>query len=170
MKGKKGQVGGLLSTVMIIVFALTILVAGFLLVQEILDLDNLSDQSATATDNNAWINSTTYTLDKASVTAFNSPVITGIVNATGDYTIELANATVTSKGIVSNATATEFHGVNITYTYMYGKDSYVGVNKTITAFLTIPNLIGLVILVILVGIVIAILTGIMPVGRTGTGA
>jgi len=169
-KKKKGQVGGLPNVVMIIIFAAVFLAVGFLVVQEMLDMEDLSSFEGTATDTNVWINDTTYTLDNADAVAFNSPVITGIVNATGGETIELANATVSSAGVVANATELVFEDVNITYSWKYGAESYLGVNSTVTAFASIPGLLGLLVLVIVVGIIIAVLMGFAPVGRTGTGA
>lgn len=171
MRGKKGQMGGALNLVFVIVFSLAILGVGFLFIQKIFEQDILADQKATALDTNARINSSApYRLSNATALGFNSPVITGIVNSSGALTISLANATVRSDGVVFNATAAPVEAANITYTYLYGGESYRGVNKTMESFLDIPNLMGLLALVVMIGIVIAVVTGIVPFGRTGTGA
>jgi len=45
--------------------------------------------------------------------------------------------------------------------------SYQGVNDTIEALTTVPDLLGLIVLVIVVGIIIAVLLGVFP-GRVST--
>lgn len=44
--------------------------------------------------------------------------------------------------------------------------AYEGVNETINALLTVPELLGLIVLVVIVGIVIAVLMGVFPGART----
>jgi len=170
IKGKQGQIGGLPNTVLVIIFALLMLAVGFLIVQQMLDLDNLSSKSATVKETSAYVNTTGYTLAHSTAVAFNSPVITTVVNATdGNGTTLLAGNYTLTGNVVYNASVTAWADVNLTYTYKYGEASYEGVNDTISAFLSIPSLLGLLILVIIVGIVIALLFG-MGGGKTGTGA
>lgn len=49
-----------------------------------------------------------------------------------------------------------------------GKNSsaYAGVNETINALQTVPELLGLIVLVIVIGIIIAVLMGVFPGART----
>jgi len=51
-----------------------------------------------------------------------------------------------------------------------GTDStaYLGVNDTIDALTTVPDLLGLIVLVIVVGIIIAVLMGVFPGSRTSS--
>lgn len=44
-------------------------------------------------------------------------------------------------------------------------ESYLGVNSTIEALTTVPDLLGLIVLVLVVGIIIAVLLGVFPAGR-----
>jgi len=44
--------------------------------------------------------------------------------------------------------------------------AYEGVNETINALLTVPELLGLIVLVIVIGIIIAVLMGVFPGART----
>jgi len=173
-KGKKGQIGGLPSIVLTILFALIFLAIAFIFIQEILDNDNLSDTGATGSANNVWINSTGYTLSEASTElAFNSPGLTTVYNATeaddNVKVVQSGNWTVYSNGTITNATSLVWDDVNITYSYLYGESSFAAVNDTLAAFGEIPSLVGLLILVIMIGIVIAVVTG-MAGGRVGTGA
>jgi len=171
MKGKKGQVGGLPNIVLIIIFALLMLAVGFFLVQEILDLDNLERTDTVTNETDGWLNQTAYTVNAAFLSGFSDFTLTALWNTSSDTTIPLANATTTTTGTVTSA---DYHynstDVQYSYTYTFGGNTYEGVNETLEAFLTIPQLIGLVILVIMIGIIIAILTGIMPTGKVGTGA
>ncbi len=46
--------------------------------------------------------------------------------------------------------------------------AYKGVNDTIDALLTVPEMLGLIVLVLVVGIVIAVLMGVFPGARTSS--
>jgi len=46
--------------------------------------------------------------------------------------------------------------------------SYTGVNDTIEALTTVPDLLGLIVLVLVVGIIIAVLLGVFPAGRVSS--
>ena len=46
--------------------------------------------------------------------------------------------------------------------------SYSGVNDTIEALTTVPDLLGLIVLVLVVGIIIAVLLGVFPAGRVSS--
>ena len=79
----------------------------------------------------AYINATGYTLDNAGVGGFASPVITAIYNATSGGIVGLGNASVSASGIVTNATATNWGNVTISYTYNFASGtSQAGVNIT----------------------------------------
>lgn len=82
----------------------------------------------------AWLNETDYTLATASTGGFASPVITAIWGAQGgvyNISIATANASVTSAGVVTNATVYTNSDVSISYTYDYASGtSLAGVNVT----------------------------------------
>jgi len=89
-----------------------------------------SSQTAT-NETGAYINATGYTLDNAGVSGFASPVITAIYNTTDNATIGLGNATVSAAGVLTNATATTWTDVYISYTYDQASGtSLAGVNVT----------------------------------------
>ena len=83
-------------------------------------------------ETNAWLNETDYTLATAGTGGFASPVITAIWGAEGglyNVSIATANATVTSAGVVTNATVYTNGNVSISYTYNYASGtSLAGLN------------------------------------------
>jgi len=140
---------------------------GFLVVEQFRDDDSLKDTSATVTnETNVYINETGYTLTGASAVAFNGVLITSAYNESGTVILS-GNYTVSSGGVLTNATTTvwDTHGVNISYTYLYGERAWVGANDTIEALTTVPDLLGLIILILLIGIVLAIVFNVIPTGR-----
>ena len=48
--------------------------------------------------------------------------------------------------------------------------SYQGVNDTIDAMRTVPDLLGLIILIAVIGIILAVVFNVIPTGRVGSGA
>jgi len=66
----------------------------------------------------AWLNSTTYTVDNYDATNFGSLVITSAINTTDNSSIGVGNFTVVDDGF-TNATATNYDSVWVSYTYNY---------------------------------------------------
>lgn len=93
-----------------------------------------SAQTAT-NETGAWLNETAYTLSNAGADGFASPVITAIWGAEGgEYNVSIAtaNASVTSAGVVTNATVYTNDNVSISYTYTINSGtSLAGVNVTV---------------------------------------
>jgi len=108
-------------------FIAGIIVVGILLVAGIFISSSIQDTLETdvtligtvTNESGAFINSTGYTLNSASVTGFSSPAITAIFNASDDASILVGNASVSSVGVVTNATSTTWTNVTISYTYTY---------------------------------------------------
>ena len=174
MKNKKGQIGGLVPLVTTLIIVGLLLGAGFMIIEKFRDDDSLKDTLATVSnETGGYINETGYTLTGASATAFNSVVITVVYNDTsGDsgvggynWTVPSGNYTVSSSGVVTNATTENYYNVTISYTYLYGEGAWIGTNSTIEALTTVPDLLGLIILVAMIGIVLAIIFNVMPMGR-----
>lgn len=162
LKSNKGQLGSLQAVIGTLIVVGILIATGFLVVQEFLEQDEFSDTSATVTAEIGYINATGYTLDGASKTAFNSVSITNLTNYTDGTSIALTEATVSDAGVVTNATATTYANVSIDYTYQYGEGSYVGVTDTLDAMDTIPELLGLIVLVVMIAIVLAIVFNTIP--------
>ena len=101
---------------------------------------------------------TTHTLGAvATSTQFQSPVIIEYVNDTIGSVTVLGNFSVTSAGVVSNASAENWNG-NISYTYSHIKDStaYKAVNETEAAGYTIVGYLPLIFLAIIFGAILTL--------------
>ena len=167
MKRKKGQLGSLQGYVATLVFVGIMIAAGFFVIQEFLDQEEFSDTYVNATDNTAWINTTTYTLSGASDPGFNTPVISYVRNATTDLLITSGNYSVNSQGVVHNESTDSWGNVNITYTYYRGDESWVGVNDTLGSMLTVSSLLPLIILIAIIGIILTIIFVAIPGTKLG---
>lgn len=170
MKGQKGQLGGLQSFVAILITTTIIIAAGFFIVQEFLDQDEFSDTSDSVTNETGfYMNGTTYTVDKASTSGFNSFAVTNVVDSVTNVTLLSGNYTTDDDlGTIVNATA-DANASNehyVSYTYLYGESSFTGVNDTLGAMQTIPDLLPLIILIVMIGIILAIILNVIPGGRT----
>jgi hypothetical protein len=77
--------------------------------------------TGTVINETGWINQTGYTLSAFNLGLYNftNPTITALWNKTSNKAIVLANATVSSSGIVTNATALIWNNASISYTYQY---------------------------------------------------
>jgi len=124
MEKKKSIMGPIIS-VFVMVLVISIL-AGltFLFVTELKDtsVDVASLTSITVVNETSWINSTTYTLSTVNDLGFVNPVIVYAANSTDDEIITSGNYTLSSAGVLSNASAVEWGAVEITYTYSKIKD------------------------------------------------
>ena len=120
--------------------------------------DTFADKSATVTnESGAYINGTGYSLDNAGACNFNTPAITTIYNATNGVVITSGNYSVSSVGLLSNSTATNWADVNVTYTYNWGGEACEATVAMSTQFGTYPALIGLVGTIVFLGLVIGVL-------------
>jgi hypothetical protein len=87
------------------------------------DAIGIDDVSATVTnETGAWLNTTTYTVDNSGVTGFSNLVITSAINTTDNSSIGLGNFTVSGAGF-TNATATTWPSIWVSYTYNYYPNS-----------------------------------------------
>jgi len=164
---KKGQTNSLQG------IAITLVIVGIVLGIGFIILDEFKDAAPTYTgtvtnETNAYINTTGYTLDQADACEFSNPVITQILNASDGAVIGLGNATVTSAGLVTNATTTTWAAVNISYTYTYGGEACEGVADTIDATANIPDWLSIIVILAIVGIILAIVFNVLPKSRNDT--
>lgn len=115
--GREGLIIGLVGAVAMLV--ISVLVA-FVVVQNVSDVDN--DIAAaiphTIFNESGRANTTSYTLAKATESGFASPVIVHAYNATDNAVVNVAgNITVTSAGVVTNASAETWDTLLLVYTY-----------------------------------------------------
>ncbi len=141
--------------------------AAFFILDEFVTQARATD-SVTVLEEVGYVNSTGYTLTGISAPGFNTPVITAIYN--DSITLTAGNYTVSAVGVVTNASAVnawalESDNWNINYTYLRGGSAYVAINSTIVAMLTIPNLLGLIVLIAVIGIILAVVFNVIPGAR-----
>ena len=125
--------------------------------------DALVEPSSTSVANETgWINSTGYTLEGASAFRAGSFTITQALNETDNSTIGAGNYTVSSAGVVTNATSTEFSNVLLSYTYSFTErtSSFNVTGDLQTEIDNNTSIAGIVLTISLVGIVLTILIGV----------
>ena len=172
MKQRKGQIGSLQGIIATLVVLGLLIAAAFMLIGEFQEADKFSSYSySVSNETGTYANASGYTLNRANDPGFNSPVITAAWNGTGALSAEVpvGNFTVSSGGVVTNATSNEWMDLSLAYTYNRGEQGYVSLNETIDAMSTIPALLGLIVLIALIGVILAVLFSIIPGTRT-TGA
>lgn len=89
-------------------------------------------QTITIINETGFANSTGYTLAYTNIARTSTPVLTQLINRTSQTIIGLGNATVSSTGIVTNATATVWNNLSITYTYVKDITNSTTTNSAIT--------------------------------------
>lgn len=131
-KGKE-----IVNSVIIAMLVVIAVVLGALIIATVTSNSTFTDipsAQSTTNETGAWLNETDYTLANAGVDGFASPVITAIWGAEGgEYNVSIAtaNATVTSAGVVTNATVYTNDNVSISYTYTQASGtSLAGLNVT----------------------------------------
>ena len=109
------------------------------------NIDSLDNVVVTiSNETGGFINITGYTVDAASNSTFLGAVsVITITNATSGEVVLAANYTVTSRGVITNATTQTFSNVNVTYRYTEKSDLRVAVeqsnNGSIQAVVTYTN-------------------------------
>ena len=165
MRKTQGQLGSLQGIILTIVVIGVLLGAGFFILDEF--LDQTDDNVFTVTnESGGWINQTTYLLAQRNIApGFHSPVVTSAINSTSNASIPVGNMTVDGQGRIINSTSLEYEAVSFTYTYKGGTTAFIGMNDTINALLTIPELLGLVVLIAMVGVILFLVFNMIPGAR-----
>ena len=174
---KKGQLGNLQGIIFVLIMVGILLGAGFFIFDAFQDqVDNTANtatfENSSATVGNVFINDTPYTVANEGATCFNSLVVTQAINRSGvapsviqsgNYTVDAGLGTITG-GIDVNYT-----NVSVSYTYRTGTTGCQGIELTSTAMLTIPELLGLIILIAIIGVILAVIFNVIP-GAKVSGA
>ncbi len=155
---KKGiQLNQAFGAVLAVVLVAVLVIIAILLF-ELLGNTFVNTSATTINETGAFINSTLYTVDNASACNFNSFAVTAAINVSDNVTILAANYTVDSvAGTITNATATTFDNVLLSYTYNWGGASCEATEEMVTQFATYPALVGLVGTIVFLGLVMGIL-------------
>lgn len=187
---KKGQNAGLVTGLVLGVVALVIgVIIAFVITSTLSSADLLSGSRDTLSVTNesrptyiAFVNQTGYTLAKVNATTSNYAIVT-IFNATTagkglyNYTIASANYTLSSSGVLTNATTYTYPNVSISYTYQ-DQSNEEKATSHITANFTrginnisskVPTVLLISAIVLILG-VLAVLIGVWQKMRMGGGS
>lgn len=147
-----------------------IIAAGFFVIQEFYDQDTFVDTSGSVSNETGfYLNGTTYTVDKATVAGFNTFAVTNVVDSWSNVTLLSGNYTTDADlGTIVNATgdANASNEHYVSYTYLYGEAGYEGLNNTLDAMSTIPELLPLIILIVMIGLVLVVVFNVIPGSRS----
>jgi len=165
---KKGQIGTLQGV------AVSILIIGVMLGFAFVVFSELKKESGfwetnTVVNEEGHVNATNYTLAGASSGGFKTPIIVRAVNNTaGDGGVILSgNWTLYSTyGILSkSATGGDYDEVLFNYTYVAWNTGGTGLDNTTIAINKIPGLLGLIVLIVVIGIILALAFRFIPGAR-----
>lgn len=171
MKSKKGQLGNLVPIIGTVVFVALLITVGFLVLQEFVQQDELKNPVTVTNETTTAINATpAYLSPNADGVRTDTFVLTAAWDSKS-ATIPLSNLSMNANtGTLTNVTMGGYASANISYTFQRGDIAYLGVNDTIEGLQTVPNLLGLLVLILLVGVVLAIVFNILPTGGRTIGA
>ncbi len=149
----------------VVLIAVLVIIAIFLF--EALNTGFINTTTIVANESGAYINETGYTLDTITACNWQSASITSAVNATDGTTILSGNYTLSSTGVLTNASTLNYADVNLAYTYVWGGEACTASDAMITQFATYPALVGLVGTIVFLGLVIGVLVGSFVFGGRG---
>jgi hypothetical protein len=135
LKNKKGVFGlTAVQAFFAIILGIALLAYIIVVIMGTLGGTNILDQlsGSVTNESGAYINSTSYTLDQAGLDGFGSASVVSIYNASDGVLISSGNYTLTGAGVLSNATATTWGDVNISYTYLYNSIQQSNLNTLLT--------------------------------------
>ncbi len=170
---RKAQLGNLQGIILALVIVGVLLAAGFFIFDEFQDqidnqLNSVGSENGSAVAGRAYINATGYAVANEGANCFNTFAVTLAQNRSGGHgTIVAANYTTDANtGIITNATALNFDNVSFSYTYQDGGNACLGIETTSIAMLTIPELLGLIVLIAIIGVILAVIFNVIPGART----
>ncbi len=167
MLSKKGQLGNLQGIIISLIVVGILLGASFMIFSQFQQQDT-DNQYSVGNETGAYINSTEYTVEEADTDGFNSFEVTEARNASDGTVISDSEYTVdSSEGTITNATATTYPDVNLDYNYKAGGDTYGALEGVIGSIDIIPQLLGLVVLIVVIGIILAVVFNVIPGASRG---
>ncbi len=178
VKNKKGQGGGLITSLVFGVASLVIgVIIAFVIVSTLTDADLLTPDSITVTnETGGFINITGYTLTGASDIGATGFSITEIRNVSNQVVILAGNFTLSSIGVLTNATDTNFASVDIDYGYSRDSGEQISTDSLSANFSSgidnistkIPTVLLIAAIILILG-TLAVLVGVWQKMRMGGG-
>lgn len=168
----KGQVGSLQGVIAVLIIVAALIAAGFLVLERFSQEDQFFNAKSVTNETSAFANQTGYTVARENGGQTQDFVLTAAWNATNatggnagyKTSIPLANLSLNSvTGLLTNATSGQgYTNISVSYTYNEGTEGWTGLNDTVDALRTVPDLLGLVVLIVIVGIVLAVIFNVIP--------
>ncbi len=171
MEQKKAQLGNLQGIIIVLVIVGILLAAGFFIFDEFQNqLDNtanaVTSENNSATVGIAYLNATGYTVADAGEPCFNTFAVTSATNRSNNTAIGSTLFEVNANTGLVNSTSSNWNNVSISYTYKDGGTACKGISDTTIAMLTIPNLLGLIVLIAVIGVILAVVFNVIPGSRS----
>ncbi len=170
---KKAQIGNLQGIIAVLILVGVLLAAGFFIFDEF--IDQVDDNPNTVTNETIVVISTGTAVANTNDTrdCYNSFAVTDVWNtsdgipiASGNYTFNVSTGQIynVSSG-VSLTGSGNGNDWNVSYTYQDGGLTCRGIVTTSAAMLTIPELLGLIILIAIIGVILAVIFNVIPGAR-----
>ncbi len=170
---RKAQLGNLQGIIVVLILVGILLAAGFFIFDEFQDqIDNdvntVTAENSTTASAEVYINNTGYTVANEGANCFNTFVVTSAQNRSSAHSaINIVNITADANtGIITNSTDETFDNVTLSYTYQSGGTACLGIETTSIAMLTIPELLGLIVLIAVIGVILAVIFNVIPGAKT----
>lgn len=174
-KNNKGQINTITPGIVALVVAVIILVIGIVMINNIVENPELSQQySTTVANESGFLNSSGYNLTTAGSPGANNIVIVRVINGSSGTILTSPNYTLVTTDlnrrflVINGSTNPQVYAnANITYSYFYGDVSYVSGSQSLTGLATLGTFVPLIVLAFAAAIIIGlILTGFTFGGRT----
>jgi uncharacterized membrane protein len=176
-KDKQGVFG--LSSVQMffgVILGLTILSFVIIIIMGTLSGTTILSQlsGSVVNETGAYSNVTGYTVDQASLDGFGGAVLTAVYNWTDGTAVGLGNLSLTSAGVLTNASVTNYANLSISYTYNYNSVQQTGLNSIltntstgITSFFSAINPVYAILAVLVIILVLVVLVRIVKRPQEG---
>jgi len=157
-KNKKGQLDTLLTGFVIIAAVLVLLVLLIFVFGTVNEgLESTAVSNSVVNESGGYINTTGYQLADGITGEPRTFSVTTVHNASDGAVITSGNYTISSGGLVTNASATTWDDVNITYTYYNNSISQVAARDAQTNTTRAIPIVGILFIILAVGALITIL-------------
>jgi len=137
----------------------------------------LQSASTTTVNESGFANRTGYTLSTVNIAGFSSPAVVSVWNTSSGNLIPNGNVTISSAGVLTNATNAEYTTVYVTYTYSSNSNSQSNLNAIlgntstgISGFFQSISPVYAILAVLVIILVLVVLVRVVqaPTGREST--
>ena len=159
---KKSMIGPIVSVFVLVLIIAILSGLTFLFVAQLKTnaMDTSTKATFTVVNESGAINQTGYTLSRVNEPSFANPTAVLIINASDNKSIASGNYTLSSLGVLTNASAVIWSTVKITYTYSAiasdSRNAYESINDTEAAGFTVVSYLSLIFLAVIFGAILTL--------------